>query len=200
MQKNIYGIAIQIGLHKTAEYSYLGFSDWRSRTPTDELKQVPDVIQKDIDRWRYIGVDACPKSVSGLVEHFYNIPSAVLVNAYVTGEANKLTKVDIFRNPPYFIKSISITLDQLVLSLCVNRIDVLAIDVEGDEVDMLLNYSFRIRPHFITVESHEKYYLGEYGKVENHLRNMGYMLLCSVDTNEGNTREYQFLDKRRGDV
>ena len=165
--------------------------------PDNSLKQIPFSVLKGIDRWRYFGIDACPKSITRLAEMFFEIPSASLIHACVKG-THKLCKVDIFREPPYFVKNISITFDDLIKYLKIDRIDVLAMDIEGDEVSVLENYSFRIIPKFIAVESHEKYYLGNYGRLEAFLVDKGYKLLVSEMTNEGNTREYQFIHK--GDV
>lgn len=188
-----FGIAIQIGLFKTAEFSYLGHKDWRERIPVDPLKCVPETVQSSIGQWRYFGVDACPRAVSRLAQDFYTIPNAALIHACVKGTPNRLTKIGLFREAPHFVKSFSITLDMLVDALEIDRLDVLAIDIEGNEYEVLQGYSFRLRPRFLTVESHEPQFHWE-NRLAHYIKSLGYKLINEQMTNHGNTIEYQFLD------
>lgn len=56
-------------------------------------------------------------------------------------------------NRPIFTETISVqcmTLDRLLLE--VGEVDLMKVDVEGHEINVFMNYSFRVRPRLIKVE------------------------------------------------
>lgn len=176
------GIVVQIGLADTCEYHYLSYSDWRSRMQKqNRLKHIPPAIA--CDRFRYIGIDSDPDSIERCSKKYHE-------------------------NSPTFINQAILSPKQLqgiLLEHGVDRIDVLAVDVEGYE-KLIFPQNWHhdlMNPRYIAVEIHLQYF----PKVEPltleefrlNFKKAGYSLRIEQETNTlvkswlGSTTEQQWI-------
>ena len=125
------GICIQIGLDFTAEMNYLTLSDWKKqivKQVTD--KRIPKSVYKNIKNWRFIGVDENPDSVAKIKDQYPN--QEFICKSIKTGA----------------------DLEHLFGNLNIEEVDVLVMDLEGDEFTVLSSYDGKIVPKFLSVECH----------------------------------------------
>ena len=166
MDKNK-GICVQIGIGSSAEYSFLTRPDWREINNNQETNNTQYYLPIEItnlvsdEPWLYYGIDCDPYSIIGMSLKYPEVDNWLIAN--ITPESLGLRRVDrswffMCEQEECSIKpSIAIpclSLSDALKMLDIEYIDVLAIDIEGDEVPVLESYDFKIKPCFITVEIH----------------------------------------------
>ena len=179
---NRVGLCVQIGLDFTAEMAYLTRDDWRKQTrKTIVPDRIPKSVAKDFDSWEYIGIDSNQESVDKLQEQF---PNQTFVCAEIKDGKD---------------------LDNLYKEIGISKVDVLKVDIEGDEYNLFNSYCSDIVPTFVSVECH-RWYHHEHEMLNMHARNNmqgfergnGYELFREIHTNtqvEYPTVELQYLKK-----
>ena len=204
---------IQIGLHGTCEYLYLAKENWRDLMPEQlEIKRLPDSLLPHLEpgSFKYYGVERSPVFLGKIMEQFQfsgaNIEwiCAQLSTAYGAlprlHHANDQYPENIYgediHNVNYFVPAID--LDTLITGLDIKNLDVLAMDIEGDEDYLLKMYTWLQKPKFITIETHyanilqleneEEYNLGaRTANLKSLICSQGYKCILEQETNE--TRE-----------
>ena len=148
------GVCVQIGIKATAEFAYLADRDWREKS-VPELKQIPNTVADGITDWQYYGVDADVNSIASMLQK-YRSPQMQWVNAYIGTEIGKLSDVTSLMpgTPMSIFKGATTTLKNLFSDLGLAAVDVLAIDIEGSELEVLSAYDWSLKPRYITVEAH----------------------------------------------
>ena len=185
------GVCVQIGLHKTTEYLYLVNPIFQ------ESKQPPAVPEplKKFDKWIYYGIDVDPCSICEMLNRYPKHPDIHWIAAGISA-STKVLKYNSWyigesRNHPPF-HAAALTFDSLIDGLQLQKIDVLAIDIEGTELELFENYSWRIKPQFIAVESHKE----QHDTLISMICSKGYKNIVNKGTNyrDGKyyTRELQF--------
>ena len=188
------GICLQIGLNKTSEYLYLvdpTYNDFEGDAP----REIPPHIS--FKSWKYYGVDCDPCSICRMLEtHQFNENAEWIVAAINEGVDPYLFRYgswfvgEVNKHPSFYVPSIS--LDRLIDSLGFGKLDVLAIDIEGLEFPVFRSYSWRIKPEFIAVESHDEHH----EELLSIMASQGYTNTLNMETNfydgEYHTRELQF--------
>ena len=176
------GICIQIGLLSTIEMAYLTESDWKKKG--EEQPQLNQIPVFDYDQWSLYAVDCDPVSIS-VIQQQYNKPNLFLVCAYVS------TPDIIIKDNKTNILVPSISLSELINRLELPRVDILKMDIEGSELEVLTNYDFIVKPHYISVESHEVFNKGCTKLLKTSLENQGYEIINTAYTNMAKTIEIQ---------
>ena len=207
------GVAIQIGLYTEAEYSYLLQPDWQHvmQEAVDELKHIPEIFES-ISDWHFIGIDCDPGSILCMRERFPD--TLTTINALVTGNIRGIVKrylsdaFHIVRDIAFFDLSDyparaylmpQTPFDEIVSSLGLCHIDVLAVDIEGGEVELFENYSWEIAPRFLAIEFHDCFLDMARSDFEKVILDKGYTKIreaptnYSLDANTYHTTELQFL-------
>lgn len=148
------GVCVQLGLHAVAEYLYLVRPDWKEVMGEQvALKQLPGSVSDRFTSWRYYGVDCDVGSIQKMLERYGDVASADWVGAAVGVESDRLMRL-----PGYFARGhflgFACSLQRLFALLGLSHVDVLVIDVEGDEIGIFENYDWVVKPSFISVEVH----------------------------------------------
>lgn len=186
------GICLQMGLFRTAEYLYLTGTE---KSEIDDLKGIPDFLE--YTNWKYYGIDCDPCSIAYMLQKYHTnkfaewvlasinqgvSPSMKYVPTWYIGDADEAY---------YYVPTISF--DTLIDSLGLEKIDILAVDIEGVELGMFKNYSWRLKPAYIAVESHNEQHI----EILDVIEKQGYKNTLNVETNfyDGcyHTRELQFV-------
>lgn len=167
------GNVVQIGICGAAEYAYLSESNWRD--VMDNIipeKRIPQELFGH-ERFEFHGVDCDVASIafmSKLHPHCYWYPY------FVTSSEEKASQKYTYASDLYGLAhpeipadvrkwardnlSINVCIEKITLSelfadkIEVSHIDVLAMDIEGYEVETFCNYDWKIKPTFIAVEFH----------------------------------------------
>ena len=148
------GVCVQLGLHNVAEYLYLARPNWKDvMGEQEELKQLPDSLTDKFVSWRYYGVDYDVGSIQKMLEKYGNVASAHWVGAAVGVESDRLMRLPSYFTRGHFL-SFACSLQRLFSLLNLSHVDVLVIDVEGDEISIFENYDWVVKPSFISVEVH----------------------------------------------
>ena len=179
-------ICMQIGLHATAEMVYLTESDWRAQIAEQPLvNQVPDIF--DYPKWIYFGIDCDPGSVI-LQEAKYRYEDAYWMCAKIAPESNFTHS---FVRNHLLVPSLSFS--SLLKLLDLDRIDVLKMDIEGCELEIFESYDFKIRPRFLSIETHDIYRENCLSTLKAVLAKHSYTIINQMDTNKGATVELQAI-------
>ena len=208
------GIAIQIGINCIAEYAYLLQPNWQHvmTEQMEPVKHVPSVLQT-IEQWQFIGIDSDCASTLLMQQR---CPNAVWINAFVTGNQNGMCR-HLITNAYYDLLEIPIPekielpgflvpqkpLDEIIADLRLTRLDLLALDIEGTEVELIQNYSWHLKPTFLTIEYHDEYVLMPKHAFENLITRQGYTKINEQPTNYSPgrgiypTTEFQFIRNDR---
>lgn len=177
--KNI-GVCIQIGLDFTAEMVYLTDNNWRKQMKKQVVvDRIPKIVYSGIQEWRFIGVDNNQESVDKLQEQY---PDQEFICMDIKNGTD---------------------LQRLFKRMGVSKVDVLRMDIEGDEYNVFNSYSGDIFPKFISVECH-RWYHHDHEQLNMYARNNlsdfehgnGYKLHKEIWTNprvEFPTVELQYL-------
>ena len=190
------GVCLQIGLNETAEYLRLVDPSY-TESEGDVSREIPPHIS--FNSWKYYGVDCDPCSICKMLEDHGGKDNV----EWVVAAINKGVVPHLFSaeswfigdkedHPPFYVMSMSF--DFLIYSLGLDKIDVLAIDIEGMELPLFRSYSWCIKPQFIAVESHDDQHEELISIITSH----GYTITLDEETNihEGIplTRELQFTN------
>ena len=149
------GICIQIGLNETAEYLYLSEPDWKEKMRViDPLEILPESLHQ-YTSWRYFGIDRDPASIILMMNKYPNRENIVWIQSFLHENVSTLEYTESWLNNFRRFLMFTMSFDMLVDALEIDSIDVLAIDIEGDEEILFNKYSWRLKPKYITVEAHE---------------------------------------------
>ena len=202
------GVCVQVGIGFSAEYSFLADPNWHEVIEKmDNKYHFPIEISSFVSDqpWLYYGIDCDPHSIIHAAEKYPDVENWLVTN--IVAESKGIKRVQESWSleaelSPTMITPIMIpcmTLADALKKLEIKFIDILAMDVEGDEAPILESYDFQIKPRFITVEIHV------WPPFENHrsriidcLVSNGYTLAKEFKTNEQMdipTIEAQFILK-----
>lgn len=170
MNQNL--IFIQIGCGFTANYMGLLNDDWYTEFDLPGIEKT--------SRWRGMLVDLQPASILELIRQFGGNPRIDIVNAAVAGDfrvipvetrkpfeldqETRLINASKYNDKPrpdfqiaYYTHTIPLSnLLQLANTDADTSIGLLAMDVQGSEVDIFRNYDWSVYPEFIDVECHSQ--------------------------------------------
>lgn len=180
------GTCLQIGLQQSTEYLYLTDTNWREQLESiDPILRIPESVCEDIETWRYIGVDQDPNSIAHLCQ--MHGAKGRWITAQVGSESGALIEInshlwgdDKFQG----LHATVLSLEHIINGFGLNPLDVLAMDIEGMEFGVLRDYSWIVKPRFITVEIHS--YESIQSDVQSIIEDVGYSLLSLTPTNIGN--------------
>ena len=174
MESNI-GICVQAGIADHGEYMYLAEPDYLKKMQSvEKLRRIPSQLC-GYESWRYFGIDADCSSMQHLMNNYRNNKWVQWILAYVTGnrdagydhpylsplvttqmwlEWTRQTggSADVAPTPEYLMPTVS--LESVFKALDLKRIDVLALDIEGNEMPFFETYSWEVQPAYINVEVH----------------------------------------------
>jgi len=193
MINNDTGICIQIGLYTKAEYFFVTDADY-----TLSSRKLPEAITAPYTQWRYYGIDQDCGSIAFMIGKYDDIENAMWIQAAINRDSRlkKITSWKVRGRRKFYMKST--TLETLFSDLNLPRIDVLAMDIEGDEREVFENYPWTIYPRFMNIEVHKtgnKYTLDDNKTfIRNLMEQHGYVTLASFDTNirQGNNHTHEF--------
>ena len=208
------GIAIQIGAYTEVEYAYLLNPNWQEVMQTvPEIKHLPTKLQV-IENWSVYAIDCDPSSCLYIRERY---PDVHCINAYITGNKRGIREsylsdafhilhalefydISDYQGRRYFISQTPF--DDIISSLELTHIDVLAVDIESAEVELFENYSWCIKPRFLAIEFHDCFLDISRIDFEEVILNQGYRKIkeertnFSTDDNTYHTTELQFMIKK----
>lgn len=188
------GVVIQLGIYTTAEYIYVLEPDWRKYMCQNvpKIKQLPECLH-GIDNWHFVGIDS---DICSILTMLYMHPQANWVNAYIAGENNGFVTIlpsdahvhmlGYTEHENYgkcVLQVPKVTLSEIIQSFGFPQVDVLAMDVEGSEVDIIANYDWQIKPKYIAVEFHDKFVSMSPSEFDHLLACQGYALIHEELTN-----------------
>ena len=188
------GICVQIGLCNSAEYLYLVDPNWRELLYEQPvLKQIPSEL-RDFENWMYVGIDQDPFSIALMMERH---SSAERTSWVSTGIKNSDSEIIISGSA--VPKSIGLycaytqPLTKVLRDLGIHRIDVLAMDIEGAEMEFWETYNWVMLPRYVALEAHYDYA----DPLKKIFALRGYELILQEETNIGggigSTQELHFL-------
>ena len=195
------GVCVQIGLGFHPEYVYFVSSNWRlAHDNQPPIHQVDSSVFEGIkdEKWEFYGIDCDPYSIAHVSKD--NRQDGHWILAYISPETGGFEEVVslCFREKArdsMFVPKIS--LPDIINQFDIPHIDLLAVDIEGAEVDMFESYDWRICPKYIAVEIHSYQPLEvTRGRVVNCLERAGYTLQSETPTNQCNpfpTLEAKFM-------
>lgn len=158
---------IQVGLHKTAEWSYLVKDNWQEEMLTMRPQyHLPDYLKEDPTPFRYFGIDTSPSSVLETRRQYGNLPNTHFLTCGISDKFaihkfhNKYYDPD---NPhcqwnEYLPEQENMSFpfmpfNFIVEELGIDHITVLGADIDGHEDEMFANLmDWKVRPEIITVE------------------------------------------------
>ena len=164
------GIAIQLGLDISFELGFLGletyegFPDKHSYSQTHYHWSLCQPTQSQFERfgdhWHVYGIDAQPPSID-FMSRKYRTEDVHLICAAIHNDQRILYN-DVQQGFSLFdmswgTKSVStaaLRLTELFAQLNLTQIQVLACDIEGEEISTFLHYDWHIIPEVLSVEFH----------------------------------------------
>ena len=151
---------VQIGLNMTAEYLYL--VDNSLTTP--EICSLLQSFQEG--EWTYYGVDANPASIVFVANKYVHLNRSHLVCCKIAADTG-LEAAALFWGKHIWAENMSIknlekqsffvgtfSLGNFLSALELKYVDLLAIDVEGEEFTIFENYDWNVKPERLRVEVH----------------------------------------------
>ena len=185
MKNGLYGICVQIGLHTSAEYLWL--SDPELPPPTVNC---PPSIQETLNRigrprHHYIGIDCDPVSIARMWRDNADriaAGDAEFLLAYIASRSGEPRAFAYNANYEPVIKgidwwmAISVSFTDF-MTRCAKRygsVEFLAMDIEGTEVEIFLDYDFSVRPRLIDLEFH---FPEHFDSVMKRFTDAGYALM-----------------------
>lgn len=206
MNNTEYSVCVQIGLNREAEYLYLTSPNWRKEMENvNPIKALPKALHH-ISKWDYYGIDCDPASISLMLHTHPQHECVKWIQACIDGEDGQVVTMlenwhgEIKGYPfcvPFF--TTTVTLDTLIKGLCLEKIDVLALDIEGAELKFFQTYQWHIYPTYIAVEIHDAHdgehpveYFETRKIIQDILQERGYEMTLHKKW-EGRTEELQFL-------
>lgn len=204
------GICLQIGLFLTAEYHYLVLDNWKEHS--DETLKA---IFPDRDQWEYYGVDCDPLTLHYVVANYENAARVNWVCAAVKYGVPLIKMASPHRNiepeekamytdgkdlihSEYYTPCFS--LKALVDALNLSTVDILIMDIEGDEFAVLDSGDlWEVSPRFIDIEMHfgdthrNQHFFRDANTFENMFQTHGYRCISRKNQNEGQQVLFQFV-------
>ena len=218
------GVCVQLGLEATCEYAYLVTeSDWRNQIESGQelCHRIPEQVYRHVENWTYIGVDQDFVSISNRTQDYMRYDDIHFVCCNLHNNQSKDLAGDLVTIRSYdpicdwidgrlhLVPSISFEKLYCGLEkiLGVSHIDVLAVDIEGSELNLFNPYEtppfpwIIVSPQYIAVEIHNmnpdtSLLSLNSKKVRKWIEARDYTLIHSEDTNTDTpypTREMQFL-------
>ena len=162
---------LQIGLRRTAEFTYLCEPDWRVRMRDQApYRQLPSELcdLEDQREWAYFGVEKDMYFIQYVAKNYKKYVDARQASFICTSiglDRQLRDSLVFYTEDPKTGKAIkgecafipSLSLDTLIRALGWTHLDVLAIDIEGDETLALETYSWSLKPKFLLVEAHDPF-------------------------------------------
>lgn len=203
------GIVMQIGIYTVADYAYLSEPNWQQvMRKVSELKHVPPQLHH-IKDWKYIGVDCDVASIAAMSRQIQN---AIWCPRFITGKDTGHTyrySSDAFEDItgiPFGLSAPNVFIHKTPLSdflkeLEISHLDVLAVDIEGSEVELFENYDWQVKPTYLPIEFHHKFVDILQQDFEQLFYDAGYIKIHEEPTNHcealiPQTTELQFLYDR----
>ena len=152
------GICIQAGLCNDAEYFYLTDPGWKEEIARqcsyDSHWHPHQKIIDSIDSWEYYGIEQSVGSVTAMANKFGD--AGHWLGARLIGSSKLPYRSIRYKREvaPYVP---NVTLDDVINGFRLERIDLLALDIENDEYSVLSNYDWHIRPATLSCEVHSYY-------------------------------------------
>ena len=173
------GVCIQIGLGWTAEYDYLAEDDWKSKMQDNHRNFHIPVFLHKYNKWKYYGIDADGDSIAHLIKTKDKRDNVQWIQAAISNDKIIELNHNRFHMNPFFDTCLvpAITFDDLLDLVGIEEIAILAIDIEGQEIDILKEYSWDIKPEYIAVEVHANHNHTIEGLEENSAE-----MLCVVES------------------
>ena len=210
------GVVVQMGLGDASEYRYLAHDNWLSKLEKQrEVFRIPEALHH-IEEWEYFGIDCSPNAIAHHLANQHDAERTTYGNpdrtkwvcACVHGTERLLKQRDWMDAEQRKFYTSCVTLDELLQNLPINRVDVLAMDVEGSEYSIFDNYKWTYFPTYIAVEAHKFLitdearrfdYEASLRRLRTKISSRGYSLIYQESTNtdagEYATRELQFLKR-----
>ena len=191
---------MQIGLHTSIEWAYLTWEDWvhGARHPFQVL---PEVLAVDPSPFAYYGVDVVPESIVYCSEKakkrgYSNCKFVCAGVSDISGskgeskwEKQDWHSIDINCDN---IEYLFLPIPSLIEMLCLDALDVLALDIDKYEYKVLQNIKdWAIKPRFMSIEVH--------GSERRNcvlidcLAKAGYVLINTFDKSPEKAEEFHFL-------
>ena len=188
---------IQVGLYKTAEWSYLVEDNWHERMKAIHAQfRLPDFYAENPEPFRYIGIDVSPTSVLETRRAYEHLPNTKFLACGVS----ETFALHAFHNKNYDPNKKDMAWNEhlpeqenmifpfmpfrfIIEHLDIENLTVLAIDVDGYEDELFSEITgWRFRPELISVEG----YAPNTRNFDSILHNHGYIL---IKTHENYTQE-----------
>ena len=144
---------LQIGFGNSAEYTYLV---GHQTEQTNSVYRPEDLSPSD--RWYYYGVDSDP--VNTVDWNQKQIPNTNWINVFISNEPGVINIESVENMAPrnkqllgqtFFVGKI--TLSQLIENLNLNSLEILAMDLNGYEIEVFDEYDWDIKPQYLIIEA-----------------------------------------------
>ena len=203
------GVCIQMGLNREAEYLYLTNPHWLEKMKqVNRIKALPKAFHH-LSKWDDYGIDCDPASISLMLHTHPQQECVKWIHACIGGEDGQVaTMLENWhgetKDYPFCVPFLTttVTLDTLIKGLCLEKIDVLTLDIEGTELRLFQTYQWHIYPTYIAVEIHDardderrREYFETRKIIQNILQERGYEMTLH-EKREGRTEELQFLYRK----
>ena len=167
---------VQVGLHTSAELIGYTADDWTAKHNSfDGWTQLPENFVKDPSPFFYYGLDCCPESVDYVAKRYRHINhdrakficAGISDTFYTNVEFGSEQFVNqTWHSPELDLQSniiyIFLPLQVLFKLLKIEKLDVLALDIEGYEYYALADIcEWQIYPKLLIVEFHHKMLLSD---------------------------------------
>ena len=200
MNNTEHGVCIQMGLNREAEYLYLASPNWLQKMKqVNPIKALPKVLHH-ISKWDYYGIDCDPASISLMLHTHPQQECIKWIQARIDSKDGKIVRnFENWGKEDNLFLSVTVTLDTLIKGLDLEKIDVLALDIEGAELGLFQTYQWHIYPTYIAVEIHDARdderpveYFETRKLIQDIIQERGYEMTLHKKW-EGRTEELQFL-------
>ena len=151
----------------------------------DPLIKIPRQVTDPVETWNYYGVDHDLYSIAFMSKEYGNRGHWLNVNVRPQ-PSTRFREMESFffaDSQPRGVHTYSLTLSQIFDGFGLETVDVLAMDIEGIEVEVLEQHDWKVAPHFIAVEIHS--YEPNCGRerIMGCLEQQGYELMSETPTN-----------------
>ena len=149
---------VQIGLDRSAEYIHLAddkmTADDTKHPERPVRESLPDAFNDG--SFHFYGIDMCPGSITHLSEKYKETERSTWICGRVGAKNGKLARTPLnFKDAS--IRNICVptfTLAQMIEDLKLETLDLLAVDIEGDEYVLFEKHDWKIKPFYIKIEGH----------------------------------------------
>ncbi len=185
------GVCIQVGLHRTCEYLPIVNSGvcFDTGVFSESVSRIPLSIRESFQDWVYYGVDCDPYSLNFVLSKYGRILDVYFILAGLDTSC-KMKFFNTWNAENLQFGIYTITLSELFQVLGLKAVDVLVLDIEFDELTILQDYDWKIKPSYLVVESH----LAPFDQIVPIVVEQGYDVNLDFSTNSGRTHEYHFIN------